>query len=542
MKKIGNKKILSLSLAVLMTGFSTVSFAEMEKLMNQGETSISQDVDEKIVDTGTLEVKDEDENKVKTSDDEENKPVAKPVEDTEKGGEKNTEPPKSVVETQEKFTVKFNTNGGERVSDMQVYEGDTISTYSPEKDEYTFLGWYLDKAFESFFTSGMKITEDTTLFAKWEKEYIKLKFDTNKGNKISDREVRNGKTLSDLPTPKKRGYTFMGWYKDKGFKDRFKLRDSIDTADKEMTLYAKWKEDHGNLEVNMKLYDSKGNLKINNDEFLANDKDYILDIIKAAIKDEKKAPEFDLNSYGEIHSFDGVKNTESQIWNVYINNHKIKYKDLKDHELKNNDKIEIRYDWFFADPFKSYINKEMVGTYIKGYEDGTFKPENHITRGEVATVFYRIIDDIHMERSPFMDVVFKDVNNRHWAEKYISNLSKLKVLNGYENGDFKPMNYITRGEIAVLISRIDRLPKTASNHFNDIADFWGRDEVNSVVDEGFIKGYEDGSFRPNDYITRAELVTIVNRVLNRSQIRLSVRPFLDLDSSKWYHDEILKAF
>lgn len=153
--------------------------------------------------------------------------------------------------------------------------------------------------------------------------------------------------------------------------------------------------------------------------------------------------------------------------------------------------------------------------YIVGYEDGTIRPNGHITRAEAATVFFRLLTDKARDanltdRSPYPDVSAGD-----WYNKAIATLSRMGILSGYEDGSFRPNATVTRAEFAAMAARFDTEAKPVDTPFTDLTGCWAADEIAKAYGKGWVNGYGDNTFRPNGPITRAEAVTLINCVLRR---------------------------
>ncbi|WP_213510417.1 MucBP domain-containing protein [Paenibacillus macerans] len=183
--------------------------------------------------------------------------------------------------------------------------------------------------------------------------------------------------------------------------------------------------------------------------------------------------------------------------------------------------------------------------YINGYPDGTVKPLNNITREEVAAIFYRLLDD--ESRSAYLKTgnSFSDVGNTRWSNKHISTMENAGIITGYPDGIFKPGQYITRAEFAAIASRFDKLDERQNDTFTDITGHWAEKYIASAANKGWIKGYTDGTFKPDQYITRAEAAKFINSVLNRKVdkdgIHKDTKQWPDNISSMWYYYDILEA-
>lgn len=138
---------------------------------------------------------------------------------------------------------------------------------------------------------------------------------------------------------------------------------------------------------------------------------------------------------------------------------------------------------------------------------------------------------------------FTDVKSGRWSESAVATLSNLDLIKGYSDGSFKPTNNITRGEVAVILARANKLSGGGGNSFGDISNYWGKSEVNAVANKGWINGYNDGTFRATQNITRAELVSMMNKCLERRTGNTSgvSNPFADVQESKWYYKDVLRA-
>jgi len=154
--------------------------------------------------------------------------------------------------------------------------------------------------------------------------------------------------------------------------------------------------------------------------------------------------------------------------------------------------------------------------YLVGFPDGTIRPNSTITRAEVATIFFRLLDDhyrVHIwsQRNPFSDVV-----STNWFNNAVSTLANADIVDGFPDGTFKGTQAITRAEFVTIVARfLDDVDYAGSDRFNDISGHWAREYINVVGQYDWIRGFGAGDFRPNQSITRAEAAAIVNRMLDR---------------------------
>ncbi|WP_187375131.1 S-layer homology domain-containing protein, partial [Paenibacillus antibioticophila] len=191
------------------------------------------------------------------------------------------------------------------------------------------------------------------------------------------------------------------------------------------------------------------------------------------------------------------------------------------------------------------LDRENHYDYINGYPDGSVKPLNNITREEVTAIFYRLMND--ESRSAYLTTTnsFSDVGATRWSNKHISTMENAGIITGYLDGTFKPGQYITRSEFAAIASRFDQLDERVNDMFSDITGHWAEKYIVSAANKGWIKGYVDGTFKPDQYITRAEAAAFINGVLNRKVnhegIHEDAKEWPDNIVGKWYYYDILEA-
>ena len=153
--------------------------------------------------------------------------------------------------------------------------------------------------------------------------------------------------------------------------------------------------------------------------------------------------------------------------------------------------------------------------YIVGYPDKTVRPQNGITRAEVATIFFRLLTDETRNANSTKSNSYSDVAAGAWYNHAVSTLSAMGIVKGDSHGKFNPNAPITRAEFAAIAARFDDKANTTTADFSDIASHWAKNEISAASNNGWITGYPDGTFRPDNKITRAEAMTLVNRVLKR---------------------------
>jgi hypothetical protein len=193
--------------------------------------------------------------------------------------------------------------------------------------------------------------------------------------------------------------------------------------------------------------------------------------------------------------------------------------------------------------------------YVRGFPDGEFKPENSITRAEIAMILWRLIDS-DAKHSP-QAATFNDVPTGNWYAQAINYLASRDIVFGYEDGTFRPNNPITRAELTAVMSRFFDLDENGIADFSDVdSTHWAVLYINNAHNRGWILGFPDGTFRPNNSTTRAEAVTLINRVLERVPNPVTInyqlenhlydmigveRLFTDITNTHWAFYQIMEA-
>ena len=193
------------------------------------------------------------------------------------------------------------------------------------------------------------------------------------------------------------------------------------------------------------------------------------------------------------------------------------------------------------------LNGDDHFAYIVGYPDGNVKPGGNITRAEVATIFFRLLTEDVRTANSTQSNSLSDVSRGQWFNHAISTLSSMGIVKGNPDGTFDPDAPITRAEFAAIAARFDDKNTNNTSNFSDIASHWAKDEISVAANKGWINGYPDSTFRPDQYITRAEAMTLVNRVLNR--LPEKSEDLLDdmikwpdnADASVWYYLAVQEA-
>ncbi len=193
------------------------------------------------------------------------------------------------------------------------------------------------------------------------------------------------------------------------------------------------------------------------------------------------------------------------------------------------------------------LNKTDHFAYVIGYPDGTVHPNGQITRAEVATIFFRLLRDEVRDGAFATSNTYSDVAYGKWYNNPISTMSALGIITGYPDGTFKPNKPITRAEFAAIAARFDETQSGKSATFSDVIGHWAAKEIGIAYYNDWIKGYPDGTFKPDQNITRAEAMTMINRVLERkpespADLLTNMNKWTDnMDTSKWYYLDVQEA-
>ena len=327
--------------------------------------------------------------------------------------------------------------------------------------------------------------------------------------------IRYHVDISQIELPAKDGYTFDGWYLDESYTEA--VTGDL-TITKTTYIYAKFTEDGS-----------------------APDKEptasTVVDGEKVEIPVNKDGDKYTVN-------LDDVTVPEKEGFafeNWYTD-------PLLTEEASGT--VEITDDTSF---YPNYINLTAPSVlisddhiaYIYGYPDGEVKPTGNITREEVVAAFYRLLKPEHRATIETTDHPFPDVNEGRWSLEEIATMANGGYIVGDHEGKFNPSNPITRAEfvtIAVKFMEANTVPET--NYFTDISGHWAEESILRAAYEYYwIMGYADGTFRPNNYITRAEAMTIINRMLVRYGDHTSehAEDWPDLFETDWYYSNVIEA-
>ena len=421
------------------------------------------------------------------------------------------------------YEVIFNSDGGSAVDTQIVKYGEkVVKPEDPTMKGYNFLGWF-DKDGNPF-DFDTQITHKTELTARWEKKTYTVTFDPN-GGKVepTSKTVTFDAAYGDLPTPTRTHHTFKGWYLGT---DKVTEATIVKTAENH-TLRAAWSRSYHALTIN--YVDKKGNPVADSYEAsVALGADFSVtspDVKGYKLRDKDDAViEGTMTAEGYTYDVVYVKKSSGGS-GVQIESPN---KPEKDNSLKFNT----------ADHF----------AYVNGYPDGTVKPTGDVTRAEVAAILYRVMDADCVKTYETTRCSFSDVVRGDWFNTYVATLENAGVIvDTRTNGKFRPNEAITRAELAAMLAQFADI-KSAANSFNDVsARHWASDEIAVCAKMGWINGYPDGSFRPDATITRAEMMAMINRALDRtpksvSDLLSGMKTWSDnANTGAWYYLDVQEA-
>jgi hypothetical protein len=212
--------------------------------------------------------------------------------------------------------------------------------------------------------------------------------------------------------------------------------------------------------------------------------------------------------------------------------------DIEDEETPLADTVDGRT------PPAGFVTERVA--YINGYADGTIRPNGSLTRAEVSVMLYRLLTGT--DKDDPAATAFTDVTAGKWYSQAVAYLTQKGILTGYSDGSFNPNAQITRAEFAAIISRLDTNAGNAdaAAKFNDVPEsHWAFALIGNAIEKGWLGGYPDGTFKPQNVITRAEAVTAINNILNRDlsamDIPADVPVYKDLDASHWAYAALIEA-
>ena len=394
--------------------------------------------------------------------------------------------------------VPYNTSVSGKIPKFDLHEGDS------------FYGWAYDVAGTQPFNVDTRITKDIVLYAQINdgKSYA-VKYDPNGGtgtvtdlNRYAQNKLAKVLSSNGLTAPK--GKVFLGWNTKADGTGEMKAPGSSVLVTGDITLYAVW----GNKTPGTTLV------------YHANDG-----------SDQKITEPYANNATVTLKGKDTFTRSGYTFssWNTQADGKGASFKPDDKVIVDNIESNDLYAIWTknsgsggshkptvtIPDDVPTGLNGKDHYAYVVGYPDGMVYPQKNITRAEVATIFFRLLEDETREANMTKSNGYNDMKDGAWYTCAVSTLSKMGIIKGYEDGSFKPDASISRAEFAAIAARFDPDGDKTPATFSDVSSHWAKDEISIAANHGWIKGYEDGSFKPDQKITRAETMTLVNRVLKR---------------------------
>ena len=395
--------------------------------------------------------------------------------------------------------IPYNTSVSEKIPEVDLRAGDR------------FYGWAYDVAGTQPFNVDTRITRDVVLYAQINdgKSYA-VTYDPNGGtgtvtdlNRYAQNKLAKVLSSDGLTAPE--GKVFLGWNTEADGTGKMKAPGSSVLVTGNITLYAVW----GNKTPGTTLVyhaNDGSDQKITEQPYANNA------TVTLKGKDTFTRSGYTFSSWNT--QADGKGASFKPVVKVIVDN--IVSNDLYAIWTKNSGSGGSHKPTVtIPDDVPTGLNGKDHYAYVVGYPDGMVYPQKNITRAEVATIFFRLLEDETREANMTKSNGYNDMKDGAWYTCAVSTLSKMGIIKGYEDGSFKPDASISRAEFAAIAARFDPDGDKTPATFSDVSSHWAKDEISIAANHGWIKGYEDGSFKPDQKITRAETMTLVNRVLKR---------------------------
>ena len=418
--------------------------------------------------------------------------------------------------------VIFDKNGGDTEADHRIMVQDKVvgvvnhfelPTTEPTRRGYIFTGWNTkaDGTGDAF-TAATDVTSNITVYAQWKDSttYSVTYKDGVDGTVFADQTTAGLHVGDTTPafsgTPTRSGYTFTGW------------QPSVAATVTDNAVYtAQWTKNSSSSHHSTRYtlhYERNGG---------------------TAYKDERY-------SSGTKVTLDKTPTRESYTFTGWYADKALTQKITS--VTMNSDKTV--YAGWEATGVPDKLNGDDHFAYVIGYPDGKVHPEGNISRAETATIFFRLLKSDIRDGNLTADNDFSDVSDGQWHNKAVSTMAKLGIVKGRRADRFDPNASITRAEFAAICARFSTRTVENSGSFSDISGHWAENEIERAAAFGWISGYPDGTFRPDARITRAEAMTMINRVLCRmpqseSDLLDSMVTWPDNKPSDWHYLAVQEA-
>ena len=463
---------------------------------------------------------------------------------------------------------------------------------------YRFDGWNTQADGRGLlYKSGVPVLVDNALnpsndlYAMWMLDDAQIVFVTNGGTPVRDMSGKTGETITnrEMPATTRSGYTLEGWYAAADFSgEEVKLLPDAFPAGT-TTYYAKWLKttldtvvfDPNNIRgkplasKSLTVYSgsapretfkvvvkepagtqrSFGTVRLSGGSQSASFTGFEPIMLQAAgsysftvgeLSRGTRYMSYDTNLYTLTVTVE-EKEGMLVISDVYYTN--AAGRSYRDFPIVFSNTYGSYMPYVPAVPPKTpdKLNADDHFAYVIGYPDGGAHPNATITRAETATIFFRLLTEKTRKESLTKYHSFRDVPQGAWYNAAVATMAKLRIITGYPDGTFQPDAPVTRAEFAAIAARFDEKLDRTTASFRDIYGHWAELYISRSVELGWIRGYTDNTFRPDQSITRAEAMALINRVLNRNpeskdDLLRSMNIFNDnLDTAKWYYLDVQEA-
>ena len=366
------------------------------------------------------------------------------------------------------------------------------------------------------------------------------------------RACRNRAWRSDARSPTRSGYTFTGWNTQADGQGTVFNKDTV--VNGTLTVYAQWNKNSGGGGGGSTTYyyfaiekvDAQDGHALNGAKFgLYLDEKQVatatsnrsgIALFRVSASDYRKINAKSELYYQELTAPEGYVVSGGKI--------DMEKDDLTTNQAKAEKKAETVRNYRSSTP--NVLNDTDHFAYVIGYKDGLVKPYGLITRAETTTIFFRLLKDSVRDSSLLTSNTYTDVPDSYWANTAISTMTGLGFVQGRSTTTFDPQSPITRAQFAAICARFDTGTSSGTQTFSDISGHWAEKYIQRAAELGWIKGFEDGTFRPDTYITRAQAMTMINRVLNRipedeSDLLPGMNVWPDCNPGDWFYLAVQEA-
>lgn len=423
-------------------------------------------------------------------------------------------------------------------------------------------GWYKDELENRYSKDNaseytpMDSTTDALQLKAVKAEQYTVKFDSQGGSTVSVQIIISGGNVEEPTPPMYDGYEFAGWYTDAACQTKYDFTSPV-TGD--ITLYAKWNKNSGGGEGSTTTYYYFAIEKIDaQDSHALNGATFALYQYSSDGKTVNRTTANTSQNGSEsgiaLFSVDSITGNGGDWYYVEVTAPEGYVLDSTEHKITKNDfytsqsaairKAETVRNYRTSTP--NVLNGTDHFAYVIGYKDGLVKPYGLITRAETTTIFFRLLKDSVRDENLLTSNTYTDVPDSYWANTAISTMTGLGFVEGRSTTTFDPQSPITRAQFAAICARFDTGTSSGTQTFSDISGHWAEKYIQRAAELGWIKGFEDGTFRPDTYITRAQAMTMINRVLNRipeeeSDLLTGMNVWPDCTPGDWFYLAVQEA-